>query len=247
MNQELITRKQIERKLKGWSALIKKDPLWYQTVVPQLLKWEQQLQDHSDKEDTKNAIYQFFGQRLEWGQVYLANHGSDFDQWRKPIDTAVIHYTGGQPGISWQTLSAIGFLRQYAHDFTVYDDIFGISIKGQPIWSGHFRGDQQVFYAYHWLVRLDGSFERLLDDKYIGWHAGSGEVNSKSVGIVLDGEFVDVEPPEAALDGIISILKENYPNLKPENILGHREVNPQTVCPGNLFLPVWKQKILDRL
>lgn len=215
--------------------------------MPMVFDWQDRLADRPDKDRLKEIFYQFFEKKLEKGEIYLSQEGPDFDAWRKPIDMAVIHYTGGKPGITWQELSAIGFLRQYAADFCKYDDVYGVSTKGQPIWSGHFRDRRQVFYAYHFLVRMDGTFERLLDDKYIGWHAGNKDVNFRSVGIVLDGEFVDMEPPGEVIEGIVKLLKENYPKIPHENVKGHREVNPNTVCPGNLFLSSWKQKVLQRL
>lgn len=238
------TLSEFNKLLQSWSEILKQ-PLWYKEIVPVLLQNWQDLPESEEVERLKVRTYQFFADKLERGEINLAKKGPDFDQGRKSIDTIVIHYSGNKPEISWQTLSAIGLLRQYAVDYFKYEDIWGIDIKNTPIWSGHFRDSQQIFYAYHWLVRLDGSFERLLDDKYVGWHAGNSEVNKKSVGIVLDGEFIDVEPPEAALGGIAKLLQENYPQIKKENILGHREVNPQTVCPGNLFLSSWKDKILE--
>lgn len=159
----------------------------------------------------------------------------------------MIHYTDNKPGITWQILSAIGLLRQYAHDYYQYDDVYGVSIKDQPVWSGHFRGEQQVFYAYHWLVRNDGSVVRLLDDRYIGWHAGNKNINFRSVAIVLDGQFAESEPSASAVEGIASILKKYYPQIRPTGVIGHSEANSQTDCPGKLFLPVWKEKILARL
>lgn len=243
---EIPTPAQFNNLLRSWSDILKK-PLWYKEIMPVLLQNWQSLPKTDEVEKLKDRTYQFFANKLTAGEINLAKSGSDFDQWRQSIDTVVIHYTGNKPGISWQTLSAIGLIRQYAADYFRYDDVWGIDIKNTPIWSGHFRNNQQVFYAYHWLVRLDGSFERLLDDKYIGWHAGNSEVNKKSVGIVLDGEFVDIDPPETALEGVAKIIRENYRNLPHGNILGHREVNPQTVCPGNLFISSWKNKILGRV
>lgn len=244
---EVPTLEQLNQQLFSWSEVLKK-PLWYKEVMPVLLKYWQQLPKNEQTKILKDRLYQFFTEKLEEGQLALAKSGPNFDFGRSKFpDTAVIHYTGNKPGISWQLLSTIGFLRQYASDYLLHNDVWGIPTKDQPIWSGHFREGKMVFYAYHWLVRLDGQVERLLDDHYVGWHAGKRDVNQRSVAIVLDGEFLDTVPSEAAILSITKILNEYYPQIKPEHVFGHLEVNPETECPGKLFLPVWKNKILEGL
>jgi hypothetical protein len=239
---------ELNAQLQEWAPIIKDDPLWYMRVMPTLTQiWKDNL-DAPNKYELASALYGFFEEKLNRGEIFLASSGPDFDQWRKPIDTAVIHYTGGEAdgGNTWQKLSVIGLLRQYATDFWKWDDIYGIPTKDTPIWSGHFRAGKPVFYAYHWLVRQDGSFERLLEDGYIGWQAGNGDINYRSIGIVLDGKFEDSTPPIETIGGVISILK-NYLQIPSERIYGHREVNPKTVCPGNMFLEGWKEEILKGL
>lgn len=239
--------KQIEKQLESWSETIKNSPIWYKTVVPTLIKWEKQYSEHPDKDRVKELVYGYFQDKLDNNEIFLDKDGPNLDVGRKKIDTVVIHHTSRPSGVTWQTLSAIAFVRLYAKDFCLYDDQFGIKTKDLPIWSGHFRDDKQVFYAYHWLVRMDGSFERLLEDKYVGWQAGNTEVNVKSIAIVLDGELTDVEPTNEALIAIAKILKENYPKIIKERIMGHLEVNPKTICPGELFLPSWKHKLLSKI
>jgi|GEM_PF-2098109 len=51
-----------------------------------------------------------------------------------------------------------------------------------------------VFCAYHWLVYMDGTMERLLQDNEVGWHAGKWDVNCKSVAICLDDDFENLAP-----------------------------------------------------
>jgi N-acetyl-anhydromuramyl-L-alanine amidase AmpD len=102
-----------------------------------------------------------------------------------------------------------------------------------------------VFYAYHWLVREDGSSERLLLDGETGWQAGDWNVNCRSVAIALDANLEHTSPPDAMLAEAARILREHYPDVAAGRVLGHREVNPRTTCPGGAFLGGWKRRLLE--
>lgn len=243
---EILTLDQLNQQLDVWEKTLQ-NPLWYKEIMPVLEKWSRDFPENEQTELLSGRVNDYFTEKLDKNEIFLGSSGPDFDQWRKPIDTVVIHHTSGKPGVSWQSLSAKGLLRQYAADYYHYDDQYGINTKDQPLWSGHFRGEKQVFYAYYWLVRLNGEAERLLQDEYIGWQAGNKEINFRSVAIVLDGDFADTQPSDQELEGIAKILKDHYPSISPERVIGHLEANPKTVCPGNLFLPVWKHKILKKL
>jgi len=143
-----------------------------------------------------------------------------------------------------ERLSAVHLIRLYAGYYANPTYEGEERMKGRPIFSGHFNNGKQVFYGYHWLVRMDGSIERLLEDKNIGWHAGNWEVNCRSIGICLDNDFTDSSPSDLVVSSIVKIIKENYPQIQPQNILGHREIKPSTTCPGNTFLTDWKEKII---
>ncbi|MBI4036392.1 N-acetylmuramoyl-L-alanine amidase [Candidatus Daviesbacteria bacterium] len=238
------TLDQLNEQLDGWSDMLK-DPLWYQQAMPILLDWWENFPKDETRELLKDRIYQYFADKLEKGEIVLGRKGPNFDQERKPVDTIIIHHSSRKPGVSWQELSAIGFLRQYVHDYYLYDDVFDQDTKDQPIWSGHFRDGIQVFYAYHWLVRMNGESVRLLEDHYLGWHAGNRDVNRRSIAIVLDGDFQNSEPSHLSLEGVARLMREQYPHIKTAKILGHLEVS-KTECPGRLFLPVWKNKLLSK-
>lgn len=123
------------------------------------------------------------------------------------------------------------------------------SLKGTPIYSGHVREGEQVFYPYHWIVRTNGSTERLLYDNEIGWHAGDWDVNRRSVAIALDNNYEDSEPSARELQSIAAIITEHYEAVSAENIVGHREINHKTTCPSNVFLgdDGWKGRLLRLL
>lgn len=244
-----ITPEFVAEKITQWEPELK-NPLWYEKVVPDLIQiWQGEIAEN-EKGAIRDSIYHFFEEKLYSGGIAIAAKGPDFDQWRKPIDTVVVHHTSGKSGVSWKRLSTIGFLRQYALDFFRFDDQYGEDTKGQAIWSNHFRevdGHKvPVFYAYHWMVRSDGSVERLLTDNEIGWQAGNGDINFRSVAIVLDGDFTEVIPTNEMVVGIKDIIGKHYQQVGKDRIFGHREINPNTICPGDLFMSEWKNRILDK-
>jgi N-acetyl-anhydromuramyl-L-alanine amidase AmpD len=117
-------------------------------------------------------------------------------------------------------------------------------LKGKSIWSGHLLNKKPSFICYHWLMRMDGSFERLLKDEQIGWHAGNWDINKKSVAICLDNDYEERDPGDEVLQKLADFIKKTYPNIKPENIIGHKEARKDTICPGANFLDGWKAKLI---
>ncbi|HUV81265.1 MAG TPA: peptidoglycan recognition family protein [Patescibacteria group bacterium] len=192
----------------------------------------------------RHKVYELVEELLEKDQIPLAKEGPNFDIDRKPIDTIIIHHTEEESDIRLSKLSAIGFIRQYGLVY-LKNDILGHQLKGQPIWSGHFRNEKMVFFAYHWLVRPDGSSERLLKDGCVGWHSGVWEINTKSVAIALSGDYEENAPPTSQIEGVAKVIKDNYPQVAKNRILGHREVREGRTCPGAYFLKEWKKTLLD--
>ena len=228
-----------------------KQPTWYQNVVP----WLQEL--NNDPEANGNeirSIYDIFEQKLLEGGVALGVSGKKWDADRKPIDTVVIHHTAGKPGMRLSYLSAVELLRLYA---PAYFDHGGADadIAGQPICSGHFREGRQIFWPYHWLVRSDGTCERLLEDHEIGWHSGKWSVNCRSLAICFDKDLTGSRPSEVMLTTVAKIIRDarkQYPQISLENIIGHREVSSKTTCPSELFLTTriqkgWKGDLLAKV
>jgi len=231
-----------------WSEIIK-DNNWYLKILDEY-KYLMALTEKNSKEireEIKNEICDFFQEHLEKGDVALGKDGPNWDEQRKPIDTIVIHHTAHPPGITWQRLNATHLLRLYA---TYYANPYYEEdkyIKGQPIFSHHFRNGTQVFYAYHWLVRMDGTWEKLLNDNEIGWQAGNWDINCRSIAICLDNDLENSSPPDRVILSVAKLIKEKYPQVSLERIIGHREANPKTTCPGNKFLTEWKFKIIEAL
>ena len=217
-------------------ATVKHD--WYKVIYPE---FEAILAQHEGgspdkRKSARNAVYGFFEGLLNEGKVILGETGKDWDNERKHIDTVVIHHTKSEGGMTWQRLDAMHLLRLYAKAYR--SPSTEKEIEGLPVYSHHFRDDRMVFYAYHWIVRSDGTSERLLNDSEIGWQAGNWDMNCRSVGICLDGDFEHTPPPDAMLAGVKALLEEHYEHIEPQRIIPHMKSNPHTTCPGDWFSSV---------
>ena len=177
----------------------------------------------------------------------MASKGPNLDEQRQPVDTIVIHHTSNHPGYRLTYLNAVHLLNIYAPYFANPIDQQEKSLKGEPLWSGHFKDGKQVFWGYHWLMRMDGTPTRLLDDNQLGWHAGNWEINRRSVAICLDNDYEKQNPSDNILQKLAAHIKDHYPNVESQNIIGHCEAREGTICPGGHFLSEWKPKLLERL
>jgi len=225
-----------------WTEWIK-EPNWYLRFPKEYKKLKREAERNSDIETLKEEVYKFFEEHLIEDDIALGSDGQNWDKERKLVDTVVIHHTKNPSGITWQQLSAMHLIRIYVPHYSSppREEKY---IKGEPIFSHHFRDNQQVFYSYHWIVRNDGKIERLLNDDEIGWHAGNWDINRRSVGIMLDNDYEDKRPSDKELQAIASLIKEKYGAVLPDRIFGHREVKlvGETSCPSNLFLSTNTQK-----
>jgi len=219
---------------------------WYLRLDPEFKRLENIQKDLSkeDEEELKEEIYSSIERDLGNGSIQPNKKYHDWDDERKTIDTIVIHHTSNDKSLTLSRLNAKHMFRLYRPFFTNPNED-NKAIKGEAISSGHFTNGVQIFYGYHWLVRLDGTPERLLTDNYVGWHAGNWDINTRSVAICIDGNFETSSPDIKVLKSISQLIKDNYKNVPIENILGHNEVNKNTVCPGNGFIGGWKLTLIN--
>ncbi len=226
-----------------WTEELTK-PDWYVYMAKENVRMRKLAKDRpNDAVTIKEEFKQFLADRLKAGEVVLAKTGADQDAERLPIDAVVIHHSASVTPYPIELLNVTHLLNLYATHYADPEK----ELIGQPIWSGHVRDGQQVFYAYQWLVRRDGSVERLLEDNEIGWQAGDWEINRRSVAICLDNDYSKTAPSEDELDAVAALINEHYPQVGAEGVVGHREVNPKTTCPGNLFIGGWKNQLVERL
>jgi len=230
-----------------WSTKIV-EPNWYIELAKFIRRAQKKMGRDSEEfnqliKDTRH----FFEKALLENKVTLAKTGPDLDAQREPIDTIVIHHTSHTPGYRLSYMEATQLLNIYAPYYLNPTVIEERKLKKGPIWSGHFRDGQQTFLCYHWLMRMDGTFERLLEDKQLGWHAGNWEINKRSIAICLDNDYENQDPTDEILRKLATFISKNYPEIKPEKIIGHCEAREGSICPGTNFVSIWKLKLVDLL
>ncbi|HUD19227.1 MAG TPA: peptidoglycan recognition family protein [Patescibacteria group bacterium] len=232
-----------------WCELIKR-PDWYKFVNKKLQELQKLKSTEPELyEQEKEKIYDFFQKHLESKNIFLGTTGKNWDLERKPVDTVVIHHTSNKPGISKERLSAIELFRLYSSVYADSKSGEDPEVYNKPVYSGHFRNGRQMFWAYHWLIRSDGSQERLLLDQEIGWQSGNWNINCRSIAIVFDNDFENSRPGNLELESAAALIRLKYCLVPKNRIFGHREVNSSTVCPSNKFLPTqnsigWKEELL---
>lgn len=230
-----------------WEKYITQDD-WYLKLGNEFKRIEQEIKDlpSSEREPITNEFYDFIEKRLQDGAIHLATDGPNWDSDRTTVDTVVIHHSSRAKGLTTNRLNAMHLLRLYVPYFINPHDE-DILIKGKAVWSGHFNNGNQVFYGYHKLIKQNGELINLLEDKYIGWHAGNANINARSVGICLDDDLENKTPSESMSVSLVDTIKQYYPDIKKTRIFGHCEINSNTVCPGNNYIDGWKNNILKNL
>jgi len=108
--------------------------------------------------------------------------------------------------------------------------------------------------AYHWFVEKDGVVRAGRDEADYSPATQSWIANHSGIHICVDGSFDQEEPSQEQLNTLKKMVqaKMKIYGIKPENVIGHRDVNV-TVCPGdNLYsklsamadiIPEWAEEI----
>ena len=232
----------------SWTTALK-DPLWYLIIKEdlELLIYQTDISTPRLKW-LRKQLFHTVQESLKYNRIPLAEEHESFkfDSEREPINTLIIHHTEGRPQVDLDELNTQGFLLQYTQDFLKGRPILGQSITDKPVGSGHYRNERQVFYAYHWIIKPNGEAVRLLEDKNIGWHAGNWEVNKRSMGVTLAGNFDNTPPPENQIEGLTKLIRDEYAFINPQKILGHYEINSRKTCPGITFTNSWREKVIGK-
>lgn len=231
----------------AWRAAIA-SPDWYARLYPEIQVLREHWNDMDDEEAqrSKQAVREFFESALFDRSLAFVRTGPNFDAERKPIDTIIVHHTSAEPGYRLSYMNAVQMLNVYVPYFNnPSKSIPGEArLKGSPLWSNHVRDGRPVFYLYHWLMRMDGSFERLLNDDELGWHAANWDINCRSVAICLDNDYDKRDPKPESLQQLAGFIRKTYPKISPDRIFGHGEVSwHPTTCPGKNFVSGWKRSI----
>jgi hypothetical protein len=220
------------------------DPLWYLHFTPDM----ERLFLGPDPEDPKElakfdaekkSLRELCIKLYRDNKISFAKSGQDLDAQRLPIDTVVIHHTAGSADASWEYVNMQHLFSMYVAEYRNPKREY----HGQPIWSNHLDTEgNMVFCAYHYLIWPDGRSKQMLKDEYIGWHCGNWEKNRSSVAVTFVGDLSETTPSTESIQSAKEIISK-YPGTE---ILGHREILPTTICPGNKFLgdSGWKQELL---
>jgi N-acetylmuramoyl-L-alanine amidase len=94
----------------------------------------------------------------------------------------------------------------------------------------------------HWLVDRAGAVHRLVDEGRRAWHAGAGawggttDVNSRSIGVELEGDGGDFPPDQlAALHVLLAGILRRH-GIHPARVIGHSDMAPgRKEDPGPAF------------
>ena len=222
-----------------------KHPDWYIRLEEDLNEvFFPVVHDDAELKTYRHKVYVLMEEMLAKKRIPLGEDGPDLDKERKKTDTIVIHHSEEEADLTAMRISTIGLIRLYAPKFLGHND-WGLDLRGKPVRSGHFYKDQQVFFGYHWCVYPNGKSEQWLDDSKIGLQSGVWEVNTRSVGIVLAGNYEHSTPPLVQIETVAEIIKNNYSSVDKAKIVGHREVREERTCPGDKFLGGWKDVLVS--
>ena len=95
--------------------------------------------------------------------------------------------------------------------------------------------------AYHFIIGNgsgcpDGEVETgyRWRDQVPGPHTKNQEINAESIAICLVGDFQSAPPTRRQLAALLELLERLSAEcgIPPERIRSHREVDPETLCPG---------------
>ena len=119
----------------------------------------------------------------------------------------------------------------FCGQLTTWDDPYFAQIK-----------DMRV--SAHLLISRQGEIIQFVPFQQRAWHAGQsafeGRVNCNDFSIGIELEGTDDLPYEAAqyqrLAGVIQVLRQAYPTIKRERIIGHADIAPgRKTDPGASF------------
>lgn len=161
------------------------------------------------------------------GASFIASANKDDRPAGMSVDTLVIHSISLPPG---------------EHGSPDVEAFFCNGLKSQD--HPFYQSICQLTVSSHLLIRRDGSVIQFVPFGERAWHAGVSEfdgrtrVNDFSIGIELEGS--DFEPYEErqyqALIAVTSAIREAYPAISPERVVGHNQIAPQRKTdPGPYF------------
>jgi N-acetylmuramoyl-L-alanine amidase len=104
-----------------------------------------------------------------------------------------------------------------------------IDIGVSSIRKWHVDGNGWSDIGYHYVIRRNGEIEKGRPDAKIGAHVRGA--NRDSIGICWVGRNNISPEQEKSLFSLISYLMGKY-DVNGENVLGHKEADPNKTCPN---------------
>jgi hypothetical protein len=127
----------------------------------------------------------------------------------------------------------------------------GAPLNAETISDAHLRRGFSAFYwgrtyhiGYHYLILPDGTVQKGRPDNCRGAHASG---HNTFLGICLvgdfdsqsnpDGRLGSIAPSDRQLKSLVSLTHDLLArhDLRPEDVVTHRDVNENTACPGDRF------------
>lgn len=133
----------------------------------------------------------------------------------RPIDTVIVHHSVTPKS---QTLKA---------SLTSFNATHKIRLHPLPNKLG-------LHIAYHYVIGGKGDFKQTRGDDEIGFHASNFDVNKRSIGICLVGNFDKETPNPEQLFRLRDLIKEIKAKYYIKEVSGHRKYAHKS-CPGNKF------------
>jgi N-acetyl-anhydromuramyl-L-alanine amidase AmpD len=126
-------------------------------------------------------------------------------------------------------------------DYTTFKSVREYHINQRGFWE----------IGYHYFIDGKGNLYNGRPTNYVGAHTSADNMNFKSLGICLAGNFEEEEPSREQLVTLEDLLKNlcKIYKIQKDNVLGHRQVKgAATLCPGIhllVWLDEWKAKKND--
>ncbi len=101
------------------------------------------------------------------------------------------------------------------------------------------------FVGYHYLIAYNGNMQQCRQDNEVGFHCSAQNMNSKSIGVSLLGNFMNDRLEGKQLESLVNLLTRLVREYKiPRANLGYHRMYGQTLCPGTDVINQFNQ-ILD--
>lgn len=106
--------------------------------------------------------------------------------------------------------------------------------------------------GYHYVITNDGIFHKCREEDVVGCHCVADNMNFRSIGICVTGDFTKDKPNDRQLRALIMLLDniQHRYDIPNKNVLCHNEVKgARTECPGRLidFIKTWRGNKIDTI